>query len=128
MPAAFFGSTPALLFDAILNTDPIPPRTINPAIPARLEEIILAMLEKDPDLRLQSADAVQTEFRRLQRDMEQGRAGIAGGRFRSEFATHVGSPSPVRLRVPPAALRVHAEGPSRCCRLRMTAAIRNWTT
>lgn len=69
----FFGTTPALLFNAILNTDPIPPRTINPSIPVRLEEILLAMLEKDPDLRLQSADAVQTEFRRLQRDLDQGR-------------------------------------------------------
>ncbi len=73
----FFGSTHALLYDAILNTDPVPPSTLNPSIPARLEEIILAMLEKDPDLRLQSADAVHTEFRRLQRDLEQGRAGAA---------------------------------------------------
>ncbi|HUB17191.1 MAG TPA: protein kinase [Acidobacteriaceae bacterium] len=71
----FFGSTAALLFNAILNTDPIPPRTLDASIPPRLEEIILAMLEKDPDLRLQSADAVHTEFRRLQRDLEQGRAG-----------------------------------------------------
>ncbi|MGC2581623.1 MAG: serine/threonine-protein kinase, partial [Acidobacteriaceae bacterium] len=68
----FFGSTPALLFNAILNSDPIPPRTVHPSLHPRLEEIILAMLEKDPDLRMQSADAVHTEFRRLQRDLEQG--------------------------------------------------------
>ncbi|HEY1498231.1 MAG TPA: protein kinase [Acidobacteriaceae bacterium] len=73
----FFGATQGLLYDAILNTDPVHPRTLNGSIPARLEEIILAMLEKDPDLRMQSADAVQTDFRRLQRDVDQGRAGVA---------------------------------------------------
>ncbi|MGA8161527.1 MAG: protein kinase [Acidobacteriaceae bacterium] len=72
----FFGSTPALLFNAILNSDPIPPRTVHPSLHPRLEEIILAMLEKDADLRMQSADAVHTEFRRLQRDLEQGRIAV----------------------------------------------------
>lgn len=75
----FFGSTSALLFHAILNTDPILPRTLDPSIPLRLEEIILAMLEKDPDLRLQSADAVRTEIRRFQRDLEQGRVSSDSG-------------------------------------------------
>ncbi len=89
----FFGSTQGLLYDAILNSDPVPPRTLNAAIPARLEEIILAMLEKDPDLRLQSSDAVQTDFRRLQRDLEQGHAGIAQGSDSNSVAAESRTPS-----------------------------------
>lgn len=75
----FLDSTTALLFHAILNTDPIAPRNLDPSISPRLEEIILAMMEKDPDLRLQSADAVRTELRRLQRDLEQGRLSSDSG-------------------------------------------------
>jgi non-specific serine/threonine protein kinase len=73
----FRGNTPALLFDAILNSDPESPRRFNPSIPNRLEEIILGMMEKDPDLRFQSAASVTTEFKRLRRDIELGRIELA---------------------------------------------------
>ncbi len=69
----FQGDTPGLLFDAILNDNPRPPRRLNPALPVRLEEIILHMIERDPDLRFQSAAAVCSELKRLKRDIELGR-------------------------------------------------------
>jgi serine/threonine protein kinase/tetratricopeptide (TPR) repeat protein len=87
----FAGETAALLFDAILNSDPEPPSRFNPSLPRRWEEIILGMLEKDPDLRFQSAAAVCTELKRLKRDMDLGRAEPASG-------THTHPSSPVRAR------------------------------
>ena len=73
----FSGATAALVFDSILNSKPVPPHHLCPSLPLRLEEIILGMLEKDPDFRPQSAQAIHTELRRLQRDMGTGQVGPA---------------------------------------------------
>src|SRR5262249_32121313 len=54
----FQGSTTALQFDAILNRDPTPVRTLRPDVPRRVEEIVEAALRKDRRVRLQSADEV----------------------------------------------------------------------
>src|SRR5579862_9791759 len=53
--AAFNGNTSAVIFDAILNRTPAAPSTLNPNLPAKLEEIIGKALEKDPDFRYQTA-------------------------------------------------------------------------
>ncbi len=64
----FAGNTAAVIFDAILNRDPISPSRVNPAIPPELERIILKLLEKDRELRYQSATEVKTDLKRLRRD------------------------------------------------------------
>ncbi len=69
----FSGATHAILYDAILNSSPISPRALNPAIPLRLQEIINCLLEKDPDLRTQSAAAAHADLKRLLRDIDAGR-------------------------------------------------------
>ena len=107
----FPGNTPALLFNAILNSEPEPPSRFNPSMPRRLEEIVLGMLEKDPDLRFQSAGALCTEFRRLKRDMDLGRAGSASG---VSSASSVRSSS-ARVRVPP---KSRADSAGRVVRVR----------
>src|SRR5690242_14096034 len=61
----FAGNTAAVIFDAILNRDPISPSRVNPAIPPELERIILKLLEKDRELRYQSATEVKTDLKRL---------------------------------------------------------------
>jgi serine/threonine protein kinase len=69
----FAGDTAATVFDGILNRAPIPPLRLNPALPARLEDIIGKLQEKDRDLRYQSATELVSDLKRLRRDTESGR-------------------------------------------------------
>ena len=69
---AFTGNTTAVLFDAILNRNPIPPTQVNPNVPHQLEEIICKLLEKDREQRYQSASELEAELRRMWRDGASG--------------------------------------------------------
>ena len=69
----FSGNTSAVIFNAILERDPVPAAQLNPQIPARLQEIIDKLLEKDRDLRYQSAADLRGDLKRLKRDTETGR-------------------------------------------------------
>jgi Tol biopolymer transport system component len=64
----FGGKTSAVIFQRILDKAPESPRAINPPLPARFEEIILKALEKDRDLRCQTAAELRADLKRLQRD------------------------------------------------------------
>lgn len=65
---AFSGNTTAVVFDAILNRAPKPPREVNPKLPPRLAEIIGKALEKDRDLRYQTVSELRADLKRLRRD------------------------------------------------------------
>ena len=71
---AFSGTTTAVIHDAILNRSPASPVHLNPDLPAKLEEIINKSLEKDRNLRCQSAAELRADLKRLRRDTESGRA------------------------------------------------------
>ena len=64
---AFTGTTSAAMFDAILNRAPVPALQFNPSIPPGMDDIINKLLEKDPDLRYQTAADLRTDLKRLQR-------------------------------------------------------------
>jgi len=70
---AFSGNTSGVLIDGILNRHAPPPRTLNPRIPGKLEEIIDKALEKDRKLRYQTASDTKADLQRLKRDMESSR-------------------------------------------------------
>jgi hypothetical protein len=75
---AFSGTTSALIFDAILHQAPASPLRLNPECPAEVERIISKALEKNRDLRYQSAGEIRTDLKRLKRDTESGRAAVVG--------------------------------------------------
>ena len=66
---AFSGSTSAEVFDAILNRAPAAPVRLNPEIPAELERIINKAIEKDAQLRYQTAADMRADVQRLKRDL-----------------------------------------------------------
>lgn len=71
---AFRQETVAELHEAILDRAPVPARELNPALPPRLEEIINKALEKDRNLRYQTAAELRADLLRLKRDADSGRA------------------------------------------------------
>ena len=70
----FDGKTSAVVMAGILHQQPEPPCSVNPALPTALEQIILKALEKDPDIRYQSAADMRADLKRLKRDTESGRS------------------------------------------------------
>src|SRR6202451_3402023 len=69
----FRGDSTALIFREILDHDPVPAIRLNPDLPAKLEDIINRALEKDRELRYQSAAEMRSELKRLIRDTASGR-------------------------------------------------------
>ena len=69
----FTGSTSAVIFNAILSQEPIPPLRINSELSPRLEGIIDRALEKNRDLRCQSAREMLTDLKRVKRDTDTGK-------------------------------------------------------
>jgi serine/threonine protein kinase/Tol biopolymer transport system component len=68
----FRGETTAAIFNSLLNKAPAQARQLNLDLPAELEHILNKALEKDPDLRYQSAAEMRSDFRRLRRQTDSG--------------------------------------------------------
>ncbi len=74
----FTGTTNAVIFDGILHSVPLPAKELNPRLPIAFESILSKALEKDPDLRCQTAAELRADLKRLKRDIESGRRPAAG--------------------------------------------------
>jgi len=69
----FEGNTSAVIFDAILNRAPVSPVKLNPGLPPKFEDIVNKLLEKDRELRFQSAAELRADLKRLKRDSSSGK-------------------------------------------------------
>ena len=69
----FPGATAAIIFDGILHSVPVPVRELNGRLPLAMENILGKALEKDPDLRCQTAAELRADMKRLSRDIESSR-------------------------------------------------------
>jgi serine/threonine protein kinase len=74
----FRGDTSGIIIDAILNQAPVAAVRLNPNVPAELERIINKALEKDRELRCQSASEVRTDLKRLRRNTDSVRVSPTG--------------------------------------------------
>jgi len=90
----FRGESTGVIFDGIMNRDPLPPLRLNPDLPPKLEEIINKALEKDRNLRYQHAADVRTDLQRLKRDSMSGQH-ISTASMRA--AATAGRPRTIRL-------------------------------
>src|SRR4029077_11349071 len=92
---AFPGSTPAAIFDGILNKIPVSPMQLNPELPAEMARIISKALEKDREVRYQGASEVRADLKRLRRE-QFGRSGMPGTTT-MEFTAQLPAASPTAL-------------------------------
>ncbi len=94
---SFPGNTTAVIFDGILNRDPAPASSYNPAITGELDRIIAKALEKDRALRYQTAADLRADLQRLRRDSSKRFAAASTG-------AHAPAPAaPTPVPVPPSA-------------------------
>ena len=97
----FRGDTSGVMFDAILNREPVAPVRLNPDLSTKLEEIIKRAIEKERDLRYQHASDLRAELQRLKRDSSSGQMQVSpsGKQGQPEPASR-SLPSPVATRQP----------------------------
>ncbi len=90
----FPGETSAVVFHALLEREPVPAGNINPALPARLQEIIAKALEKDRELRYQHASEILSDLKRLSRDLASGKIATAAQQTPSTSSTRSAATPP----------------------------------
>jgi len=73
----FRGESSGVIFREILDRDPVPAVRLNPDLPPRMEDVINKALEKDRELRYQHAADMRADLKRLKRETETARPGVA---------------------------------------------------
>jgi serine/threonine protein kinase/Tol biopolymer transport system component len=96
----FRGDTSGVITEAILNQSAVAPVRLNPNASAELERIINKALEKDRDLRYQSASEIRADLKRLRRDTDSGRISSSRSVSAQELAAEPASGSTAAAQVP----------------------------
>ena len=82
----FSGNTSAVIFEAILNRAPTPPARLNPKVPPELSAIITKAMEKNPDVRYQTAASMRSDLTKLKHDSDSGRTAAPAARVQKSLA------------------------------------------
>ena len=111
----FEGTTTAVVFDKLLNYIPPAPISLNQELPPEFENLLNKALEKDRDLRYQSAADLRADMRRLQR-------GPSSSQVMSAVAIPAASSYPGMTRATPSGMSVATQAPSSAATQPTTAA------
>ena len=93
----FAGSTSALIFDGILHAEVAPATRLNSRLPFAMENIFSKALEKDADLRYQTAAELRADLKRLKRDLDSNRR--PGAEKSDSSSGHTAAAAPVKKSV-----------------------------
>jgi len=105
---AFGGQTTAVVFDSILNRDPVSVLQVNPTVPADLEHVITRALEKDRKMRYQTAADMLSELSRLRRDTSAGTVAAGAATGTAAVPARRQTPKVLLVGIPVAAVLVAA--------------------
>ncbi|HXJ88785.1 MAG TPA: WD40 repeat domain-containing serine/threonine protein kinase [Candidatus Binatia bacterium] len=114
----FRGETSGVILEGVLNRAPQPPVRFNPDAPAELERIISKALEKDRNLRYQSASELRADLKRLRRDLDSGR--ISGS---ASLATDLSEAHPESSASYPRASSVNAVSAGRVATAQLSSTV-----
>ena len=120
----FRGESHAVIFEAIMNRIPVPPVRLNPDSPQELERIIRKALEKDREMRYQSAADLRSDLKRLKRELDSARSSgsMAAISDSSGSSGAVPAASGSGGAVPPAALSTSSSQPAAASNSQISAA------
>ena len=90
---AFDGNTSVVIFESILNRQPVPSHQLNPDLPPQFERILERSLEKDRELRYQSAAEMRAKMKILKRTLDSQRTAAAQGSPVSNSGATAASPA-----------------------------------
>jgi Tol biopolymer transport system component/predicted Ser/Thr protein kinase len=88
---AFSGSSNGVIFEAILNRSPVAVADLNPALPQKLDDLITKSLEKERDMRYQTAAELRGDLKRIKRGLESSRIRAASASGIAASATARGA-------------------------------------
>jgi eukaryotic-like serine/threonine-protein kinase len=120
---AFDGTTSAVVFESILNRQPVPSLELNPDLPPQLERILDRALEKDRDLRYQSAAEMRAEMKILKRTLDSQRSATALATSRSSGTGIAAAPPAVEQPSGIAPRKQSSRGPGRFALAAIAAAL-----
>ena len=119
----FRGETQGVVTEAILNRAPAPPTRLNPDLPPELERIIYKLLEKDIELRCQSAAEVRADLKRLSRERDSSRVSASVATESSSGAAAAVSSSAAVKTISSSRIQTIPESRSRVPVLALAAAL-----
>jgi len=119
----FRGETPGVMTEAILNRAPAPPIRLNPDLSPDIERIILKLLDKDPELRYQSAAEVRADLKRMKRERDSARISSSSVPTETSGAVGAATSGVAAARISSSGIKAIPQSKSRTVEIALGAAL-----